>query len=204
MFPKISQFLPDDGFAVVIDGRLQATDRHIGAYIDVSTFCPNPEFLENKAFDLVQVRMMESQPVTFNENFMIFEEGNMEYPAIVDPKTMKIALYDDLMDDYLEDEDSPKVDDLRKVIYALTDGQPDVAKIQKRNTHFRGVNLDAQRLLTVAQCFQNQDPGFIRLEFFHAQPAKEKVDKPSAAIVVSPIKTDFPLYAEMAVIMPVF
>ena len=59
-------------------------------------------------------------------------------------------------------------------------------------------------LMSIANSFETKDPNYLRLEFFHAQPAKDKVEKPSAAILVSPLKSKYPLYKEMAVIMPVF
>ena len=202
------------GFAAVLNGRLQATDGSVGCYIAVETFCTDPEqakILEGKCFDLGTVQMLQNftdgSKYKFCEEFIEIYDGiEYRYSATVDPKTLKLSFYDDLLEDFVEEPDAPKLPDLSKVIYALTDGQPDVAKIQKRNTHFRGVNVCPTRLAVIAESFAKEGEAlpFLRLEFFHAQAAKDKVDKPSAAILVSPIKSEHPLYAEMAVIMPVF
>ena len=198
------------GFAAVLNGRLQATDGSMGCYIAVETFCTDPaqaKILEGKCFDLNTVRDMEqADSLIFSEQGIGILDGRQPYSATVDPKTLKLSFYDDLLEDFVEESDAPKLPDLSKVIYALTDGQPDVAKIQKRNTHFRGVNVCPTRLAVIAESFakKGEAPPFLRLEFFHAQAAKDKVDKPSAAILVSPIKSEHPLYAEMAVVMPVF
>ena len=198
------------GFAAVLNGRLQATDGSMGCYIAVETFCTDPEqakILEGKCFDLNTVQDMEqADSLIFSEQGIGILDGRQPYSATVDPKTLKLSFYDDLLEDFVEEPDAPKLPDLSKVIYALTDGQPDVAKIQKRNTHFRGVNVCPTRLAVIAESFAKEGEAlpFLRLEFFHAQAAKDKVDKPSAAILVSPMKSEHPLYAEMAVLMPVF
>ena len=210
MLPKISEYITATGFAAVLNGRLQATDGSMGCYIAVETFCSDPEqakILEGKCFDkrFIELMQADNAPI-FTESGVELQDGLMPYSATVDPKTMKLSFYDDLLEDFVEEPDAPKLPDLSKVIYALTDGQPDVAKIQKRNTHFRGVNICPTRLAVIAESFAKEGEAlpFLRLEFFHAQAAKDMVDKPSAAILVSPIKSEHPLYAEMAVIMPVF
>lgn len=198
------------GFAAVLNGRLQATDRIIGCYIAVETFCTDPEqakILEGKCFDLNTVQDMEqADSLIFSEQGIDILDDRQPYSATVDPKTMKLSFYDDLLEDFVEEPDAPKLPDLSKFIYALTDGQPDVVKIQKRNTYFRGVNICPTRLAEIAESFAKEGEAlpFLRMEFFHAQAAKDKVDKPSAAILVSPMKSEHPLYAEMAVLMPVF
>ena len=198
------------GFAAVLNGRLQATDRIMGCYIAVETFCTDPEqakILEGKCFDLKNISEMGGETLTFQKDSFSYKTGMpVPYSATVDPKTMKLSFYDDLLEDFVEEPDAPKLPDLSKFIYALTDGQPDVAKIQKRNTHFRGVNICSTRLAVIAESFAKEGEAlpFLRLEFFHAQAAKDKVDKPSAAILVSPMKSEHLLYAEMAVLMPVF
>ena len=198
------------GFAAVLNGRLQATDRFMGCYIAVETFCTDPEqakILEGKCFDLNTVQNMEqADSLIFYEQGIDILDDRQPYSATVDPKTMKLSFYDDFLEDFVEEPDAPKLPDLSKFIYALTDGQPDVAKIQKRITHFRGVNVCPTKLAVIAESFAKEGEAlpFLRLEFFHAQAAKDKVDKPSAAILVSPMKSEHPLYAEMAVLMPVF
>ena len=218
-FPDILKYLatdtknPERQYAAVIDGRLQATNGHIGCYIDVDVFCTDPEQrknLEGKIFDvedLLLIKDLDTKNITFNkEGYILSTHLNTlsrPYTGIVDTKSLKISIYDADFDDYLEK--SYKFPDLASVIYAMgSDGQPDIKKIQSRNTHFRGVNLDPSLLMNIANSFETKDPNYLRLEFFHAQPAKDKVEKPSAAILVSPLKSKYPLYKEMAVIMPVF
>ena len=121
----------------------------------------------------------------------------------MDTKSLKISIYDADFEEYIEK--NLKFPDLSSVIYAVgSDGQPDIKKVQSRNTHFRGVNLAPSMLMSIANSFEQKDPNYLRLEFFHAQAAKDKVERPSAAILVSPLKSKYPLYKEMAVIMPVF
>lgn len=218
-FPDIVNFLDSEGkspemqYAAVLNGRLQATNRHIGCYIDVDVFCTDPEQrknLEGKLFnseDLSLINEIDVKNITFTADGYILSTHlnniNRPYIGTVDPKTRKINLYDDIFDEYIEK--SYKFPDLASVIYAVgSDGQPDIKKIQSRNTHFRGVNLAPSMLMSIANSFEQKDPNYLRLEFFHAQPAKDKVERPSAAILVSPLKSKYPLYKEMAVIMPVF
>lgn len=220
-FPDILKYLatdtknPERQYAAVIDGRLQATNGHIGCYIDVDVFCDDAEQrnnLEGKLFSFENLRRLSDPSISkviFNpDSFDIITDNDEDplflvYTGTVDPKTRKISLYDDIFDEYIEK--SYKFPGLASVIYAIgSDGQPDIKKIQSRNTHFRGVNLDPSLLMNIANSFEIKDPNYLRLEFFHAQPAKDKVEKPSAAILVSPLKSKYPLYKEMAVIMPVF
>ena len=218
-FPDIVNFLDSEGkspemqYAAVLNGRLQATNRHIGCYIDVDVFCTDPEQrknLEGKVFtkkDLMLLLRPDTTDVNFKENgFEICnEDGNpfLPYAGIVDTKSLKISIYDADFEEYIEK--NLKFPDLASVIYAVgSDGQPDIKKVQSRNTHFRGVNLAPSMLMSIANSFEQKDPNYLRLEFFHAQAAKDKVERPSAAILVSPLKSKYPLYKEMAVIMPVF
>ena len=218
-FPDIVNFLDSEGkspemqYAAVLNGRLQATNRHIGCYIDVDVFCTDPEQrknLEGKIFDvedLLLIKDLDTKNITFNkEGYILSTHLNTlsrPYTGIVDTKSIKISIYDADFEEYIEK--NLKFPDLASVIYAVgSDGQPDIKKIQSRNTHFRGVNLDPSLLMNIANSFETKDPNYVRLEFFHAQPAKDKVEKPSAAILVSPLKSKYPLYKEMAVIMPVF
>ena len=218
-FPDIVNFLDSEGkspemqYAAVLNGRLQATNRHIGCYIDVDVFCTDPEQrknLEGKIFDvedLLLIKDLDTKNITFNkEGYILSTHLNTlsrPYTGIVDTKSIKISIYDADFEEYIEK--NLKFPDLASVIYAVgSDGQPDIKKIQSRNTHFRGVNLDPSLLMNIANSFEQKDPNYLRLEFFHAQPAKDKVERPSAAILVSPLKSKYPLYKEMAVIMPVF
>lgn len=222
-FPDIVNFLDSEGkspemqYAAVLNGRLQATNRHIGCYIDVDVFCTDPEQrknLEGKIFDKDDLMRLSDPYVTgviFNtDTFEIItdtenskENLSRPYTGIVDTKSLKISIYDADFEEYIEK--NLKFPDLASVIYAIgSDGQPDIKKVQSRNTHFRGVNLAPSMLMSIANSFEQKDPNYLRLEFFHAQPAKDKVEKPSAAILVSPLKSKYPLYKEMAVIMPVF
>lgn len=218
-FPDIVNFLDSEGkspemqYAAVLNGRLQATNRHIGCYIDVDVFCTDPEQrknLEGKIFDvedLLLIKDLDTKNITFNkEGYILSTHLNKifrPYTGIVDTKSLKISIYDADFEEYIEK--NLKFPDLASVIYAVgSDGQPDIKKIQSRNTHFRGVNLAPSMLMSIANSFEQKDPNYLRLEFFHAQPAKDKVEKPSAAILVSPLKSKYPLYKEMGVIMPVF
>lgn len=218
-FPDIVNFLDSEGkspemqYAAVLNGRLQATNRHIGCYIDVDVFCTDPEQrknLEGKIFDvedLLLIKDLDTKNITFNkEGYILSTHLNKifrPYTGIVDTKSLKISIYDADFEEYIEK--NLKFPDLASVIYAVgSDGQPDIKKVQSRNTHFRGVNLAPSMLMSIANSFEQKDPNYLRLEFFHAQPAKDKVEKPSAAILVSPLKSKYPLYKEMGVIMPVF
>ena len=218
-FPDIVNFLDSEGkspemqYVAVLNGRLQATNRHIGCYIDVDVFCTDPEQrknLEGKIFDvedLLLIKDLDTKNITFNkEGYILSTHLNTlsrPYTGIVDTKSLKISIYDADFEEYIEK--NLKFPDLASVIYAIgSDGQPDIKKVQSRNTHFRGVNLAPSMLMSIANSFETKDPKYLRLEFFHAQPAKDKVEKPSAAILVSPLKSKYPLYKEMAVIMPVF
>lgn len=218
-FPDIVNFLDSEGkspemqYAAVLNGRLQATNRHIGCYIDVDVFCTDPEQrknLEGKIFDvedLLLIKDLDTKNITFNkEGYILSTHLNKifrPYTGIVDTKSLKISIYDADFEEYIEK--NLKFPDLASVIYAVgSDGQPDIKKVQSRNTHFRGVNLAPSMLMSIADSFEQKDPNYLRLEFFHAQPAKDKVERPSAAILVSPLKSKYPLYKEMAVIMPVF
>ena len=218
-FPDIVNFLDSEGkspemqYVAVLNGRLQATNRHIGCYIDVDVFCTDPEQrknLEGKIFDvedLLLIKDLDTKNITFNkEGYILSTHLNTlsrPYTGIVDTKSLKISIYDADFEEYIEK--NLKFPDLASVIYAIgSDGQPDIKKIQSRNTHFRGVNLAPSMLMDIANSFEQKDPNYLRLEFFHAQPAKDKVERPSAAILVSPLKSKYPLYKEMGVIMPVF
>ena len=218
-FPDIVNFLESEGkspemqYAAVLNGRLQATNRHIGCYIDVDVFCTDPEQrknLEGKIFDvedLLLIKDLDTKNITFNkEGYILSTHLNTlsrPYTGIVDTKSLKISIYDADFEEYIEK--NLKFPDLASVIYAVgSDGQPDIKKVQSRNTHFRGVNLAPSMLMSIANSFEQKDPNYLRLEFFHAQPAKDKVERPSAAILVSPLKSKYPLYKEMGVIMPVF
>lgn len=218
-FPDIVNFLdsecksPEMQYAAVINGRLQATNRHIGCYIDVDVFCTDPEQrknLEGKLFDvedLLLIKDLDTKNITFTKDgYILSNHLTTEfrpYAGTVDTKSLKISIYDADFEEYIEK--NLKFPDLASVIYAVgSDGQPDIKKVQSRNTHFRGVNLAPSLLMSIANSFEQKDPNYLRLEFFHAQPAKYKVERPSAAILVSPLKSKYPLYKEMGVIMPVF
>ena len=218
-FPDIVNFLDSEGkspemqYGAVLNGRLQATNRHIGCYIDVDVFCTDPEQrknLEGKIFDvedLLLIKDLGTKNIAFNKDGYILSTHlntlSRPYTGIVDTKSLKISIYDADFEEYIEKH--LKFPDLASVIYAVgSDGQPDIKKVQSRNTHFRGVNLAPSMLMSIANSFEQKDPNYLRLEFFHAQAAKDKVERPSAAILVSPLKSKYPLYKEMAVIMPVF
>lgn len=211
VFPNILGFLstdsdkPEKKFAAVINGRLQATNHHIACYIAAETFCPNPEVIEGKIFTSEDLIAMRGEDIVFSAegyNIAGFDVNPMPFQGSVNPETLKISLYDDIMDEDVETELT--FPDIPAIMPAMTASEPDPAKVQKRNTHFRGANVAPKLLSTIADSFQNKKPGYVRLEFFHNKPGTEKAERPSAAILVSPLKSDFELYKEMAVIMPVF
>lgn len=217
-FPNIEGYLssdpkkPEMHYAAVLNGRLQATNGHIACYISAEVFCKDPEQLkklEGKLLTANDLRILTGLAVLnveFLESGFIAqaETGRIsrDYAGVVDKKTLRISLYDDIMDDYME---KPyKFPDLPAVIHAVgEDGQPDIKKIQTRNTHFRSVGIAANYLSIIAGSFEIKSPAHLRLEFFHAQAAKDRVEKPSAAILVSPFKSNHGSYKEMAVLMPV-
>lgn len=147
-FPDIVNFLDSEGkspemqYAAVLNGRLQATNRHIGCYIDVDVFCTDPEQrknLEGKIFDvedLLLIKDLDTKNITFNkEGYILSTHLNKifrPYTGIVDTKSLKISIYDADFEEYIEK--NLKFPDLASVIYAVgSDGQPDIKKstIQK-------------------------------------------------------------------------
>lgn len=214
MFPNILDFLSTDPakpwlhYAVVLNGKLMATNNKMATYIDVRTFCTSEEQVKNiegKLFSSEELIYMRGEKVTFSENHIgVNGESVYNYTGIIG-KDREIKLFDDLMDDYNLVRGFKKFPDFNSIIPALTGNDIDVAKVQKRNTHFRGCGVAVPQMTAISKAFKQSEEGLfnLRFEFFHAAKDKDKVDKPSAPILVTPFKSDFPLYYEACVINPV-
>lgn len=214
MFPNILNFISKDTatpwlhYAVVLNGKLMATNNKMACYISVDTFIEDPEqikAIEGKVFNSEDLIYMCRKSIFFTGNNYNFDGYPREYTGIIGPNR-EIKLFDDLMDDYNLVRGFKKFPDFSTIIPGLTENDIDVTKIQKRNTHFRAVGLSPSMLTGIAQSFQqftDHDSDHLRLEFFHAAKDKDKVDKPSAPILVTPFKTKFPLYKEAAIINPI-
>ena len=221
MFPKIFDFISTDPatpwmhYAVVLNGKLQATNNKMATYIDVSTFCKDEaqiKAIEGKVFNVDDLLDLSGiHPVELNSNgyIIMYDDGSnysKEYTGTIG-QNREISLYDDLMEEYVQEKSFKKFPDFFTIIPALTDDSIDVVKVQKRNTHFRAVGLAPAMLSTIAGAFQQKElhnSDFLRLEFFHAAKDKDKVDKVSASILVTPFKSPHPMYAEACIINPVF
>lgn len=215
MFPNILNFLSNEPttpwlhYAIVLNGKLQATNNKMACYIDVSTFCESEEqikAIEGKIFNSEDIISIRGEAVNFTESgyALIGLEVYKEYTGTIGPNR-DISLYDDLMEDYNLARGFKKFPDFTTIIPALTDYEIDVAKVQKRNTHFRGVGVAVSQMMGIAAAFQQSQEGLsnLRFEFFHAAKDKDKVDKSSAPILVTPFKSKFELYKEAAIINPV-
>ena len=221
MFPNILDFLSTDPatpwlhYAIVLNGKLQATDNKMACYIDVSTFISDEaqiKAIEGKVFNKSDIEILKDPDVVklkFLENKFIavcdVSNYEQEYTGTIGQKR-EIHLYDDLIDEYVLAKNFKKFPDFTEVIPALIDDEIDVVKVQKRNTHFRGVGVGVPQMVSISKAFQQslEDLFNLRFEFFHATKEKEKVDKVSAPILVTPFKSKFPLYKEAAIINPVF
>lgn len=216
MFPNILDFLSTDPatpwmhYAIVLNGKLQATNNKMACYIDVSTFIEDDaqiKALEGKVFKGSCINaLMSSSEYNFSENsYNLGNRAEFEYRGKIG-QNREIRLYDDLMDEYVMAKDFKKFPDFTTLIPALGGDDIDVAKVQKRNTHFRGVGVGVPQMVSISKAFQqsNDDLFNLRFEFFHADKTKDKVNLVSAPILVTPFKSKFPLYKEAAIINPVF
>lgn len=214
MFPNILDFLSTDPstpwmhYAIVLNGKLQATNNKMACYIDVSTFIEDEsqiKVLEGKVFSSKDLENIGTREVWLAENTFNIDGFVMEYTGTIG-QNREIRLYDDLMDEYVLAKDFKKFPDFTTLIPALDGDDIDVAKVQKRNTHFRGIGVGVPQMVSISKAFQqsNDDLFNLRFEFFHADKTKDKVDKVSAPILVTPFKSKFPLYKEAAIINPVF
>lgn len=221
MFPKIAPFLSQDTekpflqYAVVLNGILQATDNKIAYYGSVEILTADPkqrDLLEKKIFNQEDLEILaNSVRVDFRSDGFkaYFEDGKSKFriwAGTIDAQR-QISLYDDLMDEYALAKDFKKYPDMTQILSAISKNSDiDVKAVQRRNTHFRSVSLPAQKLAIISEAFMFKDPSkpFVRLEFFHADQTKDKVDKVTAAILVTPLNSNFNLYKEAALLMPVF
>lgn len=223
MFPNILDFLSTDPatpwmhYAIVLNGKLQATNNKMACYIDVSTFIADEDqikAIEGKVFsreDLEIILLESNQSIEFKSNGLNIVSKDFskvdreEYTGTIG-QNREIRLYDDLMDEYVLEKSFKKFPDFTTLIPALDGDDIEVAKVQKRNTHFRGVGVGVPQMVAIANAFQqSKDDLFnLRFEFFHADKTKDKVNLVSAPILVTPFKSKFPLYKEAAIINPVF
>lgn len=230
MFPNILDFLSTDPstpwmhYAIVLNGKLQATNNKMACYIDVSTFLEDEaqiKAIEGKVFNREDLKHLEestkhkrqkenqsNEPVFNEKGFSYYfpdVESFVEYTGTIG-QNREIRLYDDLMDEYVPEKSFKKFPDFTTLIPALDGDDIEVAKVQKRNTHFRGVGVGVPQMVAIANAFQqSKDDLFnLRFEFFHADKTKDKVNLVSAPILVTPFKSKYPLYKEAAIINPVF
>lgn len=215
MFPNITGFISKDpktpflGYAIVLNGKLQATNGKMAYYTSVDTFLTEEEakLVEGKIFTIQELNLfLETDKVEFKEDHYLTESladlGDSvywDYTGTIDSER-RIHLYDDLLDEYVLAKDFKKFPDFTTVFPALSGVDIDPAQVQKRNTHFRGVGLATSMLSTIAESFDSDN---LRLEFFHAAKDRDKVDKVSAAILVTPMKTKHAIYKQAAIINPV-
>ena len=216
MFPNILDFLSTDPdtpwmhYAIVLNGKLQATNNKMACYIDVSTFIEDDaqiKAIEGKVFNSQDLITMRGQSINFKDKSysIIGFDVEIEYSGIIG-QIREIKMYDDLMDEYVLEKSFKKFPDFTLIIPALLDDDIDISKVQKRNTHFRGVGVVVPQMVAIANAFQQSKDGLfnLRFEFFHADKTKDKVNLVSAPILVTPFKSKFPLYKEAAIINPVF
>ena len=216
MFPNILDFLSTDPstpwmhYAIVLNGKLQATNNKMACYIDVSTFIDDEaqiKAIEGKIFKGSCIKaLMSSSEYNFSENsYNLGNKAEFEYRGTIG-QNREIRIYDDLMDEYILEKSFKKFPDFTTLIPALDGDDIDVAKVQKRNTHFRGIGVGVPQMVSISKAFQQSEDDLfnLRFEFFQADKTKDKVDKVSAPILVTPFKSKFPLYKEAAIINPVF
>lgn len=230
MFPNILDFLSTDPatpwlhYAIVLNGKLQATNNKMACYIDVSTFLEDEaqiKAIEGKIFNREDLILLtesvgeiseflgHDKKISFKNDGFLESIGKIlnhkEYTGTIG-QNREIRLYDDLMDEYVLAKDLKKFPDFSLIIPATDGNDIEVAKVQKRNTHFRGCGVGVPQMVAIANAFQqSKDDLFnLRFEFFHADKSKDKVNLVSAPILVTPFKSKFPLYKEAAIINPVF
>ncbi len=214
MFPNILDFLSIDPatpwlhYAIVLNGKLQATNDKMACYIDVSTFISDEaqiKLIEGKVFNSKDLENIGQREIWLAEKTFNIDGFAMEYTGTIGQKR-EIHLYDDLMDEYMLAKNFKKFPDFSDIIPALDGHDIDEAKVQKRNTHFRCVGVAVPQMVSISKAFQqsHEDLFNLRFEFFHAAKGKEKVDKVSAPILVTPFKSKFPIYKEAAIISPLF
>ena len=216
MFPNILDFLSTDPatpwmhYAIVSNGKLQATNNKMACYIDVSTFIEEEaqiKAIEGKVFNAEDLITMKDLSIKFKDNSysVVGFDADTEYTGTIG-QNREIRLYDDLMDEYVLEKSFKKFPDFTTLIPAVDGDDIDVVKVQKRNTHFRGVGVGVPQMVSIANAFQQSKDGLfnLRFEFFHADKTKDKVNLLSAPILVTPFKSKFPLYKEAAIVNPVF
>lgn len=217
-FPNLLGILAETGamqYAVILNGFLMATDNRVAYYASVEILSTDPkqlDVMEKRIFNSEDIeRLCLAERVDFRaDGFkMTFEDGSTEFRAwagSISPDR-EIALYDDMLDMDIRAEDFKKFPDFTKLIPALdAKGIIDVKQVQKRNTHFRGAGLTADAVNAVSNALIFKDPAkkYLCLEFFHADKTKDKVDRVSAGILVTPFSSPFKSYLQACIISPVF
>lgn len=217
MFPKISKYLGAQWphtFAGVYKGRLCASNTKIAYYGSVEILTDDPkqrDILEKKLFTMDDLLLLEkAERVEWrSDGFKItLSDGKTEYrdwSGEIDD-SLVIYTYDDLMGEMVPNPNSPKFYDYSRIIpCAGHDGQIDEIKFKNRGTYFRSIGLPSDSLQIIGDSFHfvNPDKKYLTLDLIHADPSKDKVERPSAPIVVTPKAGKYKQFMEMAVIMPV-
>lgn len=222
-FPKLHPLLKDEQvgklsfrYAVVLNGFIQCVNRTGGVYLKASNYIDEKylPIVERKAFNGEILEQMHlADEIEFKEREIVLKFGSQssvegqstkrfEYSGQLDEKG-QILLYDDLLEDFDEfsGDSFEGLDNILKMI--LTDGAPDVKKMQKRNTHFRGAMFDPSLMMAYVDVFSfKKEERIISMEFLHADLTKDKVERPSAPIIMSPVSGKNPLYEDIAFMMP--
>jgi len=223
VFPNLLGFISDDTlekrfkfleYAVVLRGMVQATNNRIAYYSSVEVLTDDSkqrDILEKKIFNKSDLELladpdlvkMEYRSDGFKAYFENKPSEYRDWAGIIDEER-RIHLYDDLMCEYVLAEDFMKFPDICSIVLAAgKNGSIDVTKVQKRNAHFREVGVSVDHLSKISDAFMGNPNKFLRLDFFHADPTKDKVNKVSASILVTPFKSNFKAYLEAALITPV-
>lgn len=221
MFPNIKGILSTDEkkpflqYAVVLNGHLQACNNRIAYYSSVEILTDKPkerDILEKKIFNREDLELLSDEKLTMVEyredGFKMYfddkESVYRQWAGKIDEKR-EIHLWDDMLEDFYQPvENFNKFPDLKTVVPALSkNGTIDIKQVQVRNTHFRGLGVATDIIATAGLAFMGNVDNFLRLEFFHADKTKDKVEKVTAAILVTPFKSKFKIYQEALVIVPV-
>jgi hypothetical protein len=221
MFPNIKDTVSTDPkkpfmqFAVVLNGHLQTCNNRIAYYGSVEVLTDKPkerDILEKKIFTPQDLELLSDDLLTMVEyredGFkMYFDDKDSifrPWAGKIDEKR-EIHLWDDMLEDFYQPKENYcKFPDLKTVVPALSDnGTIDIKKVQVRNTHFRGFGISPDILSVAGKAFMGNVDNYLRMEFFHADKTKDKVDKVSAAILVTPFKSKFKTYQEALIVVPV-
>lgn len=221
MFPDIRDYLSTDDkkpvmqYAVVLNGILQATNNRIAYYSSVEILSDKPaerDFLEKKIFSREDLELLADKALTMVEyradGFKIYYDDKpsvfRQWAGKIDFRR-EIFLWEDMMEDFYQPtENFTKFPDLTTVIPALAkNGAIDIKEVNNRGAHFREIGIAPELLEIVNRSFAGNKDGYLRMELFHADKTKDKVNKVTAAILVTPYTTPFKIYQEAAIVVPV-